>query len=121
MYKNIWYQIKPNLSQGRVGKLRVCRDSRVALEWGSTAFFVTLESDIKRLKKIKKAIKAARGEVKAFFLTMDRYDAVYIIEAKNDETVAKIMLTIGAAGNVKTETLKAFKEEEFEKIIASIQ
>lgn len=52
---------------------------------------------------------------------MGRYDAVYIIEAKNDETVAKIMLTIGAAGNVKTETLKAFKEEEFEKIIASIQ
>jgi uncharacterized protein with GYD domain len=75
----------------------------------------------KRLKKIKKAIKAARGEVKAFFLTMGRYDAVYIIEAKNDETVAKIMLTIGAAGNVKTETLKAFNEEEFEKIIASIQ
>lgn len=74
----------------------------------------------KRLKKIKKAIKAEGGEAKAFFLTMGRYDAVYIIEAKNDETVAKIMLTLGSAGNIKTETLKAFKEEEFEKIIASI-
>ena len=74
----------------------------------------------KRLKKIKKAIKAEGGEVKAFFLTMGRYDTVYIIEAKNDETVAKIMLTLGSAGNIKTETLKAFKEEEFEKIIASI-
>ncbi len=74
----------------------------------------------KRLKRIKKAIKAEGGWVKAFFLTMGRYDAVYIIEARNDETIAKIMLTLGSAGNIKTETLKAFNEEEFVKIISSM-
>ena len=51
---------------------------------------------------------------------MGRYDAMYIVEAANDETAAATMLAVGAGGNVRTETLKAFPEEEYRKIIASI-
>ncbi len=73
-----------------------------------------------RLDKVKEAMKAAGGELKAFYLTMGRYDMVVISEAPNDEAYAATMLAIGAAGAVRSETLKAFTEEEYRKIIASI-
>ena len=73
-----------------------------------------------RLDKFKESLKASGGEAKAFYLTMGRYDIVYVIEAANDEAAAAIMLAIGAAGNVRTETLRAFTEEEYRKIIASL-
>ena len=41
-------------------------------------------------------------------------------EAPNDETYAVTMLAIGAAGAVRSETLKGFTEEEYRNIIASI-
>ena len=73
-----------------------------------------------RLDKFKAAVKASGGEVKAFYLTMGRYDIVYIMEAADDEAAATITLALGAAGNARTETLKAFTEEEYRKIIASL-
>ena len=73
-----------------------------------------------RLEKVKAAIKASGGEFKAFYLTMGRYDIVVVTEAPNDEAFAATMLAIGAAGSVRTETLKAFTEEEYRNIIASI-
>ena len=51
---------------------------------------------------------------------MGRYDVVYIMEAVDDEAAAAITLALGAAGNARTETLKAFTEEEYLKIIASL-
>ncbi len=73
-----------------------------------------------RLDKVKEAMKAAGGEFKAFYLTMGRYDMVVISEAPNDEAYTATMLAIGAAGAVRSETLKAFTEEEYRNIIASI-
>ena len=73
-----------------------------------------------RLEKVKAAMKAAGGEFKAFYLTMGRYDIVVISEAPNDEAAATTMLAIGAAGNVRTETLRAFTEDEYRNIIASL-
>jgi uncharacterized protein with GYD domain len=73
-----------------------------------------------RLEKVKAAINASGGEFKAFYLTMGRYDIVVISEAPNDEAYAATMLAIGAAGAVRSETLKAFTEDEYRNIIASI-
>ena len=73
-----------------------------------------------RLEKARKAMKAGGGEMKAFYLTMGQYDAVCIVEAPNDEAYTKTMLSIASAGAVRTETLRAFTEEEYRKIIASL-
>jgi uncharacterized protein with GYD domain len=73
-----------------------------------------------RLDRVKAAMKAAGGEFKAFYLTMGHYDIVVISEAPNDEAYAATMLAIGAAGAVRSETLKAFTEDEYRKIIAAI-
>jgi uncharacterized protein with GYD domain len=73
-----------------------------------------------RLDAAKQAAKAAGGEIKAFYLVMGKYDFITIIEAPDDETVAKQLLAIGAQGNARTETLRAFPEDEFRSIVASM-
>ena len=73
-----------------------------------------------RLEAAKKAFKAAGGELKQWFLVMGAYDAVVISEGPDDETAAKLLLTIGALGNIRTETMRAFTEDEYRKIIAAL-
>lgn len=73
-----------------------------------------------RLDRARAAIKGAGGELKAFYLTLGQYDAVVIGEAPSDEAYASTMLAIGAAGAVRTETLRAFTEEEYRRIIATL-
>ena len=73
-----------------------------------------------RLDAAKKACQAAGGELKEFYSTMGRYDGVVILELPSDEAVAKLALATGSAGAVRTETLRAFTEDEYRKIIAGL-
>lgn len=73
-----------------------------------------------RLDAAKKAIAAVGGNLKAFYLTMGQYDTVAISEFPDDTTVAKAALAGGAQGFVRSETLRAFTEDEYRKIIASL-
>jgi uncharacterized protein with GYD domain len=74
----------------------------------------------KRLDAGRKAFKKLGVEIKDTYLTMGRFDLVCVIEAPDDESVAKALLSLGSQGNVQTETLKAWKEDEFRKIVGSI-
>ena len=80
----------------------------------------TIREGPKRLDVAKQAFRDAGAELKAFYLVTGQYDAVAISEAPNDETVAKLALRTAAVGNVRTETLRAFGEEEYRRIVASI-
>jgi uncharacterized protein with GYD domain len=77
-------------------------------------------SSAKRLDAGRKAFKKAGIEMKDVYLTMGRYDLVCVIEAPDDETYAKAILGLGSQGNVSTETLKAFSEDQFRQIIGSL-
>ena len=73
-----------------------------------------------RLDAAKKAAEAAGGKMHAWYLTMGTYDAVIISEFPNDEMAAKFMLSTGSMGNITTQTLKAFTEAEYRKIVSSL-
>jgi uncharacterized protein with GYD domain len=73
-----------------------------------------------RLDRARQVFKEMGAELKSFHLVMGRYDAVVISEAPNDETVGKLVLMIGAQGNIRTETLRAFTEDEYRKMIAAL-
>ena len=70
-----------------------------------------------RLDVAKKAFKAMGAE---YYLVTGQYDAVVISEAPNDETIAKLALSIGSKGAIRTETCRAFPEDEYRKVIASL-
>ena len=81
----------------------------------------TVKESPQRLATAKKVIEAAGGKMTSFYLTMGRYDMVAIAEAPNDESVAAVMLNLGRGGGIRTETMRAFTEDQYQDIIAKIQ
>ena len=77
-------------------------------------------SSAKRLDAGRKAFKKAGVEIKDTYLTMGRHDLVCVIEAPDDETYAKAILSLGSQGYVSTETLRAFSEDQYRKIVGSL-
>lgn len=73
-----------------------------------------------RLEAAKKAFQRLGAKLKEFYLVMGRYDIILVIEAPNDEAVAKIALALGSLGSVRTESFRAFKEDEYREIISSL-
>jgi uncharacterized protein with GYD domain len=73
-----------------------------------------------RLDAARKVAKDLGADIKQFYLVMGRYDAIVILEGPDDETAARFALTTASQTNVTTETLRAFTETEFRKIVAGI-
>jgi uncharacterized protein with GYD domain len=73
-----------------------------------------------RLAKAKELVKANGGQIKDFYMTMGQYDMVLTVEAPNDEVLAKTMLAIASAGGIRSQTLRAFTEGEYQKIVGGL-
>ena len=73
-----------------------------------------------RIEEATQAIEAAGGNLIGFYLTMGPYDYVAIAEGPSDEVAMMQLLGLGAAGNVRTTTLKAFTKEEFAEIVKKL-
>lgn len=80
----------------------------------------TIKESPARLDAARKLFQSAGGELKQFFLSMGKYDLVIVSEAPDDQAAARIALTLGALGNVRTETMRVFDEAEFRKIVGSL-
>jgi len=73
-----------------------------------------------RLDAGRKAFAERGVQIKESYLTMGRYDLVCVIEATDDEAYASALLSLGSQGNVQTETLKAFTEDQYRSIIGKV-
>jgi uncharacterized protein with GYD domain len=74
-----------------------------------------------RMDAFKKLVEAAGGKLKGFYFTMGKYDIVTIIDVPSDEAYANIALSTGSKGSVRTETMKAFTEDQFRNIVTKVQ
>jgi uncharacterized protein with GYD domain len=52
--------------------------------------------------------------------TLGSYDGVLVFEAPDDETATAAALSLGALGNVRTQTMRAFNAEEMDKIVGKM-
>ncbi|MEE9280659.1 MAG: GYD domain-containing protein [Myxococcota bacterium] len=73
-----------------------------------------------RLERARQDYEAAGAKLKDFYLTMGSYDAVAVIEAPDDETMARLSLAVGSRGTSRSETLRAFSEDEFRRIVGAL-
>lgn len=73
-----------------------------------------------RLDAFKQLCESMGATVEGFYLTMGQYDLVVIVDAPTPEAVSKIILATGSRGAVRTETLPAFSEKEYRKIISEL-
>jgi uncharacterized protein with GYD domain len=105
--------------------------NQIAKEVLAMPTYITLlrftEQGIKNIKESPARLDAARdlfktfgAELKSFYLVNGRYDAVCIAEASDEAALAKVVLSLGSKGNVRTETFRAFNEDEYRKIIGSL-
>ncbi len=74
----------------------------------------------KRAKGLRDLAKGMGVTVKDIFWTLGGYDVVLIMEGPNDETVASLMLKVGALGNLKSQTLRAFPESQIESLLSKV-
>src|SRR5438046_707853 len=51
------------------------------------------------------------------FWTLGQYDLAIVAEAPDDETMTALMLKLGSLGNVKSQTIRAFRAKEMEAIL----
>jgi len=86
------------------------------------------EQGIRNVKDTVKRGDAAIGEAEKMgmkiieeFWTMGAYDVVVMFDAPNDETMSAFLLKIGSMGNVKSQTLRAFRKQEMEGILAKLK
>ena len=73
-----------------------------------------------RLDAAREQLGAMGITIKDMYLTFGRYDMVITIDAPDDATVGKAVLATGMQGNVSTETLRAFSEDEYRDIVGSL-
>jgi uncharacterized protein with GYD domain len=73
-----------------------------------------------RLEAARKIFEKAGAQVKDFYCVMGQYDAVLVADAPDDEAITKIQLAMGSLGNVRSETLRAFDEDEYRRIVKSL-
>jgi uncharacterized protein with GYD domain len=85
------------------------------------------EHGFRQIKESPRRLDTARDlgsrlgvQIKEFYLCMGGHDIVTVVEAPNDETMAKFVLSLAAAGAVRTTTLKAFGEQEYRKIVGEL-
>jgi len=72
----------------------------------------------KRADAIRAAAKKMGIAVTEMYWTLGRYDVAAIFDAPNDAAMTTLALSIGAAGNVRTQILPAFTEDEIGPIVA---
>lgn len=73
-----------------------------------------------RIEALRPVFVKAKAQIKSVYGLMGQYDTAFVVEAPDDETIARLSMTVGAAGNVSCETHRAFTEEEFRRIVSTI-
>jgi uncharacterized protein with GYD domain len=95
------------------------------------ARYITLtnwtEQGVKNIKDSPARLDAARALAKKhgctmgdFYMTIGTADMVVMIDAPDDQSMAKFALSLAMGGSVRTTTLKAFSEDEYRKIVGGL-
>jgi uncharacterized protein with GYD domain len=80
--------------------------------------------DVKKTTRRAEAFKAmaekAGVTVKEVYWTLGQYDLASIVDAPDDASVNTLLLSVGALGNIRTQTLRAFSADEMGQILAKL-
>jgi uncharacterized protein with GYD domain len=93
-------------------------------------FILSLNWTDQGIRSVKDAPKRAQAsqemarklgvEIKEVYLTSGDSDILIIADAQNGDSVAKFALALGALGNVRTRTARAWPQAEFQKLISEL-
>jgi len=70
-----------------------------------------------RAEDFSKLVESSGGQVRELLWTVGEYDIICIADFPDDETGTAALLQVGAAGNIRSKTLRAFNADEMAGII----
>ena len=74
----------------------------------------------KRADAVREQARKMGIETKSIYWTIGEYDVVVTFEAPDDASITALALAISSAGNVRTQTLRAFSRDEVTGILAKL-
>ncbi len=77
----------------------------------------TLKERPERLQEVNREIEAMGARVTHQYAVLGTYDFINILEAPDNETIARISVELGARGTVQLTTLPALPVEMFTKML----
>ena len=80
----------------------------------------SVKDTTKRAEAFKQSANKHGATVKELFWTLGQFDVVTIVEAPDEATMTALGLSVGALGNVRTQTLRAFSEAEMKTILGKM-
>ena len=80
----------------------------------------SIKETVSRADAVKEGASRFGVSLKSIHWTQGQYDLVAVWEAKDEASFMAFGLSIAAAGNVRTETLKAFGRDEMAAIVAKL-
>jgi uncharacterized protein with GYD domain len=74
----------------------------------------------KRAQAARELAKKVGVEIKQVYLTTGDSDLVAMVETASGDNVVKFAMALGAQGNVRTRTARAWTMEEYQKLVSEI-
>lgn len=73
----------------------------------------TLRENPGRLKEVNGEVEAMGAKVVSQWALLGQYDFATVLEAPDEKVVARVAVTLGARGTLKTKTLTALSIDDF--------
>jgi uncharacterized protein with GYD domain len=80
----------------------------------------TIKSTQQRAGQVAEMARTFGCEMREVFWTLGAFDIVAIIEAPDEKSLTAFGFALGSAGNVRTQTLRAFTKAEVGAIIGKL-
>src|SRR5689334_16828380 len=81
----------------------------------------TIKDTTKRAAAVKDLAASFGANMTQIYWTLGEFDLVVIIEAADEQAATTFAMSVGAAGNVRTHTLRAFNAGEMGGILAKMR
>ncbi len=73
----------------------------------------TIQKHPERIEEVNQEIEKMGAKVRAQYAVLGQYDFINVLEAPNNETVARVSMELGSRGTVHIMTLPAMPVPEF--------
>lgn len=74
----------------------------------------------RRAEALREMAKKVGATVKDVYWTLGQYDVATIVEAPDDSSLTAFLLSVGALGNVRTQSLRAFSADEMGQVLGKM-
>ena len=81
----------------------------------------TIKDTTQRAAKVKELAATFGVNMTQIYWTLGEFDLVVVIEAADEAAATTFAMSVGAAGNVRTHTLRAFNADEMGAILAKMK